>query len=99
MKDIGYQSIKNDKPFVIREKLRSINFDFEYYRKNYSKLNPDEKYFVDQTSLEPGIGICYFQLWNLVEGNSLNLKPGCYRIQRSYQYPVLEIMVNANFKI
>lgn len=93
MKIFEYESLSEDKPFVVKDATIE-DVDRESWKKNYSRLSNDMKYFIDQTELKPGYGLLFFTFTNLLQGNTLGLLSSQYYPRRMPKLLVKEYCFN-----
>lgn len=64
-------------PFVTKiENAHVAGLDKEYFMKNIENISPFRKFYMEQIQFKPGHLLCNLALYNLIEGNTLGLKPG-----------------------
>ena len=81
LKKYGYEILSDEKPYVIKE-IALVDFDADYWRKNYHKLSNDVKFFIDQTGLNPGRGLMFFTCATLLQGNTLGFPCTQYYLKK-----------------
>lgn len=94
MKKYDYVSLSEEKRFVVEDQTIE-DIDRERWRRGYSKLSNDMKYFIDQTELRPGYGLLFFTFTNLLQGNTLGLTCSQYYPRRLPRLLVKEYCFDA----
>ncbi|OMJ66593.1 hypothetical protein SteCoe_36505 [Stentor coeruleus] len=84
-------------PFVTKiENVHVAGVDKEYFMKNIQNISPCRRFYMEQTQFKPGHLLCNLALYNLIEGNTLKLKPEKYHTFSPIAYEVIKYKTRFN---